>query len=151
MRRPLKDNENLRLLADNYIGDLAYISQNKPFIAPITYFYNEEKNAIIGYSAMGHKIRGMRENGNVSLLVTDVDSVSSWKSILVHGTYEELNTSEAKAQLHIFSLGVKDLVVNNELRTVNFIEEFSSKVDTEDYPIVFFIHIEEITGRLRTE
>jgi len=151
MRRTLKDTENLRLLADNYIGDLAYIFKNKPFIAPITYFYNEDRNAIIGYSALGHKIRGMRENGNVSLLVTDVNSVSSWRSILVHGTYEELNTSEAKAQMHIFSLGVKDLVVNNELRTVNFIEDFSSKVDTDHYPIVFLIHIEEITGRLRTE
>lgn len=151
MRRPLKDNENLKILADNYIGNLAYISQNKPFIAPITYFYNEEKNAIIGYSAMGHKIRGMRENGNVSLLVTNVNSVSSWKSILVHGTYEELNNSEAKAQMHTFSLGVKDLVVNKELRTVDFIEEFSSKVDTDDYPIVFLIHIDEITGRLRTD
>ncbi|TYB71515.1 flavin mononucleotide-binding protein [Bizionia gelidisalsuginis] len=151
MRRPLKDTENLRLLADNYIGNLAYISQNKPFVVPITYFYNKEKNAIIGYSAMGHKIRGMRENRDVSLLVTDVNSVSSWKSILVHGTYEELSNSEAKAQMHTFSLGVKHLVVNNEFRTVDFIEEFSSKIDTADYPIVFLINIDEVTGRIRTE
>jgi len=53
--------------------------------------------------------------------------------------------------MHTFSLGVKDLIINNELRTVNFIEEFSSKIDTDDYPIVFLIHIDEITGRIRTE
>ncbi|SEA55727.1 pyridoxamine 5'-phosphate oxidase family protein [Bizionia paragorgiae] len=151
MRRTLKDNENLRILEDNYIGNLGYISQNKPFVVPITYFYNKEKHAIIGYSAMGHKIRALRENREVSLLVTDIDSVNAWKSVLVHGKYQELSTSEAKSQMHTFSLGVKDLIINNELRTVNFIEEFSSKIDTDDYPIVFLIHIDEITGRIRTE
>ncbi|WP_246296657.1 pyridoxamine 5'-phosphate oxidase family protein [Winogradskyella vidalii] len=60
----------------NYIGNLSYIYRDRPFIAPITYFFDIEKKIIIGYSAEGHKINAMRRNSNVSLCVTDIDSVN---------------------------------------------------------------------------
>jgi nitroimidazol reductase NimA-like FMN-containing flavoprotein (pyridoxamine 5'-phosphate oxidase superfamily) len=149
MIRTLKEKESVNVLETNYIGNLSYIYQNRPFIAPITYFFDKSNNVIIGYSAEGHKVNAMRKNNNVSLGVSNVNSVNSWESVLVQGTYVELSGSDAKAQLHIFSLGVKDLIINKEHRKLDFISEFSSKIYKDDLPVVFLINIDEITGKMR--
>ncbi|MBO6632773.1 MAG: pyridoxamine 5'-phosphate oxidase family protein, partial [Psychroserpens sp.] len=138
-----------KILAANYIGQLAYIRQKRPYVAPITYFYDSKINAIIGYSAEGHKIEAMRKNNLVSMGVSEIDSINHWDSILVHGRYEELIGSTAKAHLHDFSLGVKDLIMKREHRKLDFISQFSSKIYKDDFPIIFLIHIEEMTGKMR--
>ena len=149
MFRALNERESIALLMLNYVGNLSYIYRDKPFVVPITYFYDMENSVIIGYSAEGHKINAMRKNVNVSLSVTDIDSVNDWKSVLAHGTYQEIIGSAAKAKLHQFSLGVKDLIINKEFRKLNFISEFSSKIETDKMPIVFQIKVDDITGRMR--
>ena len=149
MIKTLDDKEKLLLLSSNYIGSMGYIFQDKCFVVPITYFYNQEQHNIIGYSANGHKINALRKNNSVSLSVTDIDSVNDWKSILVHGRYEEHEGTIATALLHQFSLGVKDLILRKELRDLDFISQFSSKIHIDDMPIIFTINIEEITGRMR--
>lgn len=149
MIRTLTEIECINILEDNYIGNLSYIYRGRPFIAPITYFYDKKNNVIIGYSAEGHKVRAMRKNANVCLNVSEIDSVNSWMSVLVQGEFQELKGSEAKAQLHIFSLGVKDLIIKNEHRELDFISEFSSKIYNDDLPVIFRIKIDELTGRLR--
>jgi nitroimidazol reductase NimA-like FMN-containing flavoprotein (pyridoxamine 5'-phosphate oxidase superfamily) len=149
MIRNLNQTESTRILASNYIGNLSYIYRDRPYLVPITYFFDSENNIIIGYSAEGHKVRAMRKNENVSLGVSEVDSINSWNSVLAQGTFRELTGSDAKAQLHIFSLGVKDLIINKEHRELDFISEFSAKVYKEDLPIVFQIRVDEITGKIR--
>lgn len=149
MFRTLTEKESIMLLMLNYIGNLSYIRRDKPFIAPITYFFDMENSVIIGYSAEGHKIEAMRKNKNVSLNVLEVDSVNSWKSVLAHGVFEELFGSAAKAKLHKFSLGVKDLIITKEHRKLDFISEFSSKIYKDNMPVVFQIKVEEITGKMR--
>ncbi len=149
MIKTLHQSECYTLLENNYIGHLAYIYRNRPFIAAITYYFDKERNVIIGYSAEGHKITAMRKLNEVALEVSEIDSVNHWNTILVHGTYEELDGSNAKAYLHDFSLGVKDLIIRKEQRKLDFINQFSSKIYGDDLPIVFLIKIEEVTGRMR--
>ncbi|WP_299113925.1 pyridoxamine 5'-phosphate oxidase family protein [uncultured Winogradskyella sp.] len=149
MIRSLSETESLNILQSNYIGNLSYIYRNRPFIAPITYYFNKENDEIIGYSAEGHKVMAMRKNINVCLNVSEVDSVNDWISILVHGRFTEIKGSEAKAKLHEFSLGVKDLIINKEHRKLDFISEFSSKIYKDDLPVIFVIKVEEVTGRMR--
>lgn len=139
----------INILSSNYIGNLAYIYRNRPFIVPITYFFDAKNNTIYGYSAEGHKIDAMRENNKVSLSISEIDSVSSWKSVLAHGTFEEFSGSSSKAKLHQFSLGVKHLIMLKENKKLDFISEFSSKIYRGNLPIVFQIKIEEITGKMR--
>ncbi|WP_046756695.1 pyridoxamine 5'-phosphate oxidase family protein [Kordia jejudonensis] len=149
MIKILNEKERLTILESNYIGHLAYVYQQRPFIAPITYFFDKERNIIIGYSAEGHKINAMRKHNVVAMEVSEIDSVNDWNTIVVHGVYEELDGSTAKAYLHDFSLGVKDLIMRKENRKLDFINQFSSKIYKDDFPIVFLIKIEEITGRMR--
>ncbi|QNJ99066.1 pyridoxamine 5'-phosphate oxidase family protein [Constantimarinum furrinae] len=149
MIKTLGNKENLVLLSSNYIGHLGYVFQNRAFVVPITYFYNDEQKNIICYSAKGHKINALRKNKSASLSVTDISSVNDWRSVLVQGTYIEEESSSAKALLHTFSLGVKDLILRKEMRDLDFISQFSSKIYIDDEPIVFTIRIDEITGRMR--
>lgn len=149
MIRVLNQKETAKILESNYIGNLSYIYRGRPYIAPITYFFDKANNVIIGYSAEGHKINAMRKNSNVSLGVSEVNSVDNWKSILTHGRFMEFSGSEAKAKLHIFSLGIKDLIIKKEHRKLDFISEFSSKIYKGDLPIVFQINVEEVTGKMR--
>ncbi|REG89022.1 pyridoxamine 5'-phosphate oxidase family protein [Winogradskyella sediminis] len=135
------------LLSQNYIGHLAYVYQGHPFVVPITYFYRD--NRIICYSGEGHKLNALRQHNSVALEVAEINSITNWKSVVAHGQFIELERSSAKAMLHEFSLGVKDVVLRKELRDLDFISEFSAKIDSEETAVVFIIDINELTGKLR--
>lgn len=145
----LDDLEIKLILEKNYIGNLGYIYLNRPFVVPITYYFDKENNVIICYSGEGHKMNAMRKNNAVSLLVNDIESIGNWESVLVHGIFEEHFGSDAKSYLHKFSLGVKDVVLEKEHKKLDFISEFSSKIFNENVPSVFIIKIEGITGKKR--
>lgn len=145
----LEEKEAEFILENNYIGHLGYIYENRPYVVPITYFFDIENNAIICYSDDGHKMNAMRKNNIVSLQVGEIEAVNQWKSILVHGIFEQHFGSDAKAYLHKFSLGIKDIIIEKEHRKVNFISDFSSEIYKDGFPIVFLIKINEITGKKR--
>lgn len=149
MIKNLETSECIELLNNNYIGHLAFISHDEPYILPITYSYNPKTNTIIGYSSEGHKIDAMRKNDLVSLEVEEIKSVNRWRSVHVHGTFEELQGIDAKYLLHEFTQKVKKLVAQKEKSQPEFISEFSSKLYGQGIPIVYRINIQEITGKYR--
>ncbi|MFK7833823.1 MAG: pyridoxamine 5'-phosphate oxidase family protein [Winogradskyella sp.] len=147
MIRALNKKECELILEQNYIGHLGYTYLDRPFVVPITYFFKDDK--IICYSGDGHKIDALRKHNLVALEVSVIHSVNDWQSVLVHGAYNEVKGSSAKALLHEFSLGVKDIIMRKELRDLDFISEFSAKIDSDKMPIVFTITIEGLTGKMR--
>jgi nitroimidazol reductase NimA-like FMN-containing flavoprotein (pyridoxamine 5'-phosphate oxidase superfamily) len=149
MRRNLNKNECIALLEQNYIGRLAYISGGFPHIVPLTYYYDAETNTITSYSSEGHKIKEMRKNTAICLSVDEITSITNWKSVLVHGTYEELSRIDAKHMLHVFSEGVKKVIRKNYGENLHYISEFSAKIDAEDSPIIFRINITDLQGKFR--
>lgn len=147
----LEEKESLSLLENDYLAHLSYIYQNRPFVVPITYFYDNISNVIICYSGEGHKMNAMRKNNHVALNVVDVDGLTKWKSVMVHGQFEQVMGSEAKAYLHSFSVGIKELIIKRELKELHFISEFSSKRVNENLPMIFVVRIEEVTGKKRMD
>ena len=147
MVKALKRKESLGILKANYIGRLAYISRGSPHIAQITYFYDQTQNSIIGYAADGHKIKAMRKNHAVSMLVDEVKSIQSWRSVLVLGKFEELHGVGAKFYLHQFTQGVKGIIARIEKSNPEFVGDFSSKLFRVGVPVVYRINILKITGK----
>ncbi len=141
--------ESIQILNNNYIGDLAYVYNNRPYIVPTTYFYDSKQHTIICYSGKGHKINALQKNNAIALCISNIENVNHWESILIHGTYTERTGSDAKALLHRFSLGVKELIKKKENRSVDFITQFCSKIYTKYLPVIFTIKIEGITGKKR--
>ena len=106
---------------------------------------------ILSYSSEGHKIKSMRQNPNISFTVTEIDSVNQWRSVLAHGTFEELDSADAKFYLHEFAEGVKKIIRRKEAKYPQAISEFSSKLDSEKMPVVYRIVIDEFMGKYREE
>lgn len=151
MKRNLDKTECIALLKQNYIGRLAYISGGFPHIAPLTYFFDEETNSVVSYSSEGHKIKEMRKNTAVCLAVDEITSIGNWKSVLVHGAFDELSRIDAKYMLHTFAEGVKNIIHDHTGSYPKSISEFSAKIATAQSPIVFRIHIADLTGKLRDD
>jgi len=148
MIKDLERKECLEILRDNYLGHLGYIANGTPYVLPITYYYHHD-NSIICYSGEGHKINSMRKNNTVSLGVDVCESINKWRSVLIHGLFEELHQIDAKYLLHKFTEGVKEIIAKKEDLHLNAIGEFSSKMHQEKIPIVYRIKIVEITGKAR--
>ena len=149
MIKTLDDKGCKDILVNNYVGYLSYVYKNRPYTIPITYYYNAEENYIICYSGMGHKIRYMRKHPKVSLAVAEIFRSNRWESVLAHGTYDEIEGGTAKMYLHEFSLGIKRIIFEKESTDLDYISEFSSKIYSDDIPIVFLIRVEELTGKSR--
>jgi nitroimidazol reductase NimA-like FMN-containing flavoprotein (pyridoxamine 5'-phosphate oxidase superfamily) len=150
MIKELNKKTCIDILSKNYIGRLAYIAKGEPYVVPITYHYFDHDNkSILSYSAEGHKIESMRKNRNVSLEVDEITSVNRWRSVLVHGLFEELEQIDAKFLLHQFAEGVKKVISEREKENPQFIGEFSSKLKGEGTPVVYRIRIQGITGKQR--
>ena len=150
MIKDLTSETCIELLRNNCIGRLAYIAHDVPFVIPITFYYYQTNNSIISYSLEGHKINAMRKKHAVSLQVDEIETINQWKSVLVHGEFEELSGINAKKLLNEFSRGVKEIINTKEEKKVQFIHEFSRKIGARGTsPIVYQIKILEITGKER--
>ena len=147
MMEPLNKEESLHLLSNHFIGHLAYIAKNTPFVVPITYYYNQKENIILSYSNEGHKIDAMRLHSSVSVQIEEIQSINQWKSLLLIGDFEELKGSEAKMYLHSFALNVKSVMAKKESIKPELINNFSSKLTTNSIPIVYRINIHQMIGR----
>ena len=137
------------LLQNNYVGSLGFIAHNAPYVLPITYYYDRENKCIISYSMEGHKVASLRESPEVSLLVFEKDSMDHWRSVLVHGIFEELHQIDAKFYLKEFSEGVQKLMQKDGYGSSHFIDEFSSKSESEGIPLVYRIRISDWSGKYR--
>ncbi len=145
----ISNSESEEVLRNNYNGHLAYISEGKPYVIPITFYFDHFDNSIISYTEEGHKIDAMRKNPSVSMVAEQIQSMVNWESAQIQGTFEELEGSLAKQKLHTFTEGIKDIIERKERKEVEFINEFSSKLYSRGKPIVYQIKILEITGKRR--
>lgn len=144
------DSEQIReILRNHYVGSLAFISHRHPYVLPITYYYDEPANCLISYSMEGQKIEAMRKNPAVSLGVYEMESPMQWKSVLVHGRFEELHQIDAKAYLHRFTEGIRKKIDPKGSRAHTCIEDFSSRAHTLGIPLVYRIKIADWTGMYR--
>lgn len=148
MMTNLQDSKCKEILGRNYLGNIAYISGGSPYMVPMTYYF-DGKDTIIGYSSDGHKTSAMRKNNKVSLHILEMRNIDNWISVLAHGTYEELDSGDAKGYLHQFASGIKDLILRKEEKNLQFISDFSSKTYKGEIPIVFKITLDDISGKER--
>lgn len=83
-----------RVLTSGIVGRLACCNKNVPYVVPIIYVLDGDY--IYAHAQEGQKIRFMRENPPVCLLVDEIDSMANWRSVVINGKFEELKTVAAK-------------------------------------------------------
>ena len=89
------------LLEDNIFGHLGCNDGHNSYVYSANYVYNGTH--IICHSQNGFKNRVMRKNGRVCFQVDAVTDHSNWKSVLLHGNYEEVHEiAELKKLINAF-------------------------------------------------
>lgn len=87
------------VLGRQRIGRLGISSADRVFIIPVAYGYDGVHVYIHSHVGRfgGHKVRLMRFRPTVCLEVEEIESPLKWRTVLVHGAYEEL-TSPAERE-----------------------------------------------------
>jgi len=136
-----------QLLEDNYVGHLAYISDNEPHVVPSTYFFDKGKKCILCFASNGHRVNALREYNKVSFQVDSIVSFRHWESVQVHGSFQELTGDYAKQCLKQFAEGVARTIDQKKAERPHFLSHFSRRLQASEMPVVYRIAVTQITGK----
>jgi uncharacterized protein len=89
--------ETEAILTSERFAHLACTRDGQPYVVPIAYAYDGE--AIYVHSLRGSKIEIMRANPRVCVQMGQVEHMTSWRSVVLFGEYEELKGDAARAAL----------------------------------------------------
>ena len=149
MHKELTKSEITGILQSQNIGRLGCTDGKHPYVIPITYFFDGKQ--IYCQSEEGKKIKIMRKNANVCMQIDIVNSMRSYKSILIYGKFEELKNEEAGQASTLLEENI--FVIMTRSRVHKF--EHQEKSEIEDRHriklITFRINITEMTGRSEQE
>ena len=118
------------MLARHQVGRLGCTANDRPYVVPVNYVYDGSN--IYCYSAPGRKIDTMREQPLVAFEVDEIESDSTWRCVIIEGTFHELAGRERKAAIERFN-GGGGLVPRS--------------MTTGDRMIVYRISLDERSGR----
>ncbi len=158
----LDKNQIEDFLKTEIIGRIGCYDGNKIYVVPITYAY--DSGYIYGHTKDGLKIRMMRNNPNVCFEIDWSKDATNWKSVIVYGTFEELQGDDANNGLEILMKTIisilnkkapptevhsyDDLGIENFAFVQSFLSPFMhSKFNEISDIVVYRIRVNEFTGR----
>ena len=130
------------ILVNQAIGRIGCSANNEVLVEPMMYMYDGQ--FIYGHTREGTKINMLRQNPNACFEVDEMVSLHCWRSVIVHGIYEELTGDDRLDALR--RLGDRTMPL--------FREEYPSPSgDSVHSPhsIVYRIRITSKTGRSETK
>lgn len=135
-----------KVLESNVIGRIGCSGNNRIYIVPVTYVY--ENDSVIGHTAEGLKVELLRKNPECCFQVDEVQNISSWRSIIAWGRFEELKGEEAENALAKLVEKLGPLMPGESGQLARMGPISSSRVSTQRYnSIVYRIRLTEKTGR----
>lgn len=81
------------LLGRVEMGRLGCSRLDQPYVVPIRFSYDDDRNCLYGFSSLGRKIEWMRQNPKVCVEVEDIESSDRWTTLVIFGRYEEIGDS----------------------------------------------------------
>lgn len=134
------------ILTRGIIGRIACHQNNKTYIVPTTYVYS--KAYLYAHSKDGMKISMMRKNPLVCFQVDEIDSMVSWRSVIVWGEFQELTTApEQKRAEDLLRDRFEPLTTSESTRRPPENINPPHIVEKDLKAILFRIKITEMTGR----
>ena len=84
----LSESEVIEILNRVGFGHLACCRDNRPYVVPVHYVYDD--GTIFIYTTEGKKFEIIKENPNVCLQIEDVTDNQHWTSVIVDGVAEQI-------------------------------------------------------------
>jgi nitroimidazol reductase NimA-like FMN-containing flavoprotein (pyridoxamine 5'-phosphate oxidase superfamily) len=133
------------LLKKQFIGRIGCHTTQEIYVVPISYAYDGE--FIYCHTQEGKKIDIMRQNPAVCFEVDALETMATWKSAIVWGTFEELTNGETRARAVRILLGrVYPFISSKKMQLGEHWPFVPDDLDTIK-GIVFRIRVTEKTGR----
>jgi uncharacterized protein len=94
----LSPSECADILRRSSIGRLACSHFDQPYIVPISFSFDAQRECVYGFSTIGQKILWMRENPKVCLEVDDIADKDHWTTVVILGRYAEIQQTPDEAE-----------------------------------------------------
>lgn len=134
-----------QILQSEEIGRLCCYSNGRVYIVPINYVYDGEY--IYAHSLSGMKLHIMRTNPEVCFEVDQINNTANWQSIIVWGTFEELQGKMAAQAVQLLVQRHMTLVASGQpLHEMKSIQP-SDVENSHRYIQPYRIRLTEKTGR----
>lgn len=138
------------LLQAQVVGRIGCCEGNRAYVVPVAFVYLD--GCIYGHSGVGQKVEMMRANPNICFEVDQIDNLSNWRSVIVWGTYEELNGEDRENGLRLLVERLAPLVTGESSHpTPHDGPDVGSTMHvlnrSSRHGVVFRIKLDEMTGR----
>lgn len=142
----LNRSQILEILHQQLVGRLACFDGDRIYIVPVSFAF--DGNLLYAHSREGKKIELLRKNSNVSFQVDSIDSLASWRSILINGTYRELKTEKEQASAAtLLENRFGPLHVSQSISRASADVHPPQSVEKKRRAVYFTISLDEVTGR----
>jgi uncharacterized protein len=127
------------------LGRLACSRFDQPYVVPIHFSFDSERNCIYAFSTIGQKIQWMRENSKVCLEIEEVSDKDRWTTVLAFGRYEEIHQHPEESEARHRA---EQLFVQRH----EWWLPAAGKLEGRERPdvVVYRIQIDRLTGRRAT-
>jgi nitroimidazol reductase NimA-like FMN-containing flavoprotein (pyridoxamine 5'-phosphate oxidase superfamily) len=137
------------LLRSELVGRIGCTSENRVYVVPITYVY--EDSSIYGHTTAGMKVDMMRTNPNVCFEVDHVDNLASWQSVIAYGIFEELQGQEAEDALQRLVNRVHPFASSDTTVPRHGLDRPHSPINPHIEVVVYKIRLVEVTGKFEKQ
>jgi len=140
--RELSAEQCLELLKRSTLGHLGCVLDRQPYVVPIHFSLDAERNCLYGFSSVGQKIAWMRENPHVCVEVPEITDRNHWTTVLIFGRYEEIDDTPEHADARQRML---DLLQERR----EWWLPATAKLGSQERAavLIYQIHIDRMTGR----
>jgi uncharacterized protein len=130
------------LLALQHVGRMAFTFHDKVDVEPLHFVYRD--GVIWGRTQPGSKVSVLVRHPWVAFEVDEVQSLFSWRSVVVHGRVEFPNPDGAPMEQAQYAAGVE--VFQSLIPTA-----FTERDPTPERSLLFRLPVAEMTGRFGRE
>jgi len=131
----LTTDETERVLRRQQLGRLGVTGDGRVSIFPVSFGYDGA--FIYAVSQLGLKVRLMRQHPEVCFEVEEVESPARWRTVLAHGTFEELSDEASRDD------AFAQIAAQGDVAPLS-LAPYSGSMETL---IVYRIRVTEKTGR----
>jgi uncharacterized protein len=142
----LTDTQIDQVLQAQCIGRIGCCTDEKVYVVPVTYVFQD--GYIYAHSKEGMKLSYMRKNPKVCFQVDVMENMTSWRSVILWGEYEELKSEAAReAGMKIMLDRLAPFKTSESVRASHSFSHPPEIVQKESKAVAYRIRIIEKTGR----
>ena len=141
----LNEEQIENVLTTNVIGRIGCYADEKIYIVPVTYLYVD--GCLLGHTIIGMKTMMLKKNPKCCFEVDSLQDMANWQSVIVWGTFEELQGEEAKTAMQKLLKHFMPLMTSESSQPTHGLDQLKQLEALHLKAIVYRINIEEKTGR----